>query len=60
MAHAFARSAEVVVPAGPAAVLAILDDARRLGHGMEKPSAMMLGGCIATSSTTGTGTPWGP
>jgi Polyketide cyclase / dehydrase and lipid transport len=46
MAYAFSKSAETVVPAAPAAVFAILDDPRRLGRHMEKPSAMMLGGSM--------------
>jgi len=46
MTYAFSKSSEIVVPAAPVAVFAILDDARRLGRHMEKPSAMMLGGSM--------------
>lgn len=46
MAYAFSKSVEEVVPAVPEVVFAILDDPRRLGRHMEKPSAMMLGGSM--------------
>lgn len=46
MAYAFSRADEAVVPATPEAVFAILDDPRRLGRHMAKPSAMMLGGSM--------------
>lgn len=48
MAYAFSRADEAAVPATPEAVFAILDDPRRLGRHMEKPSAMMLGGSMRT------------
>lgn len=49
MACAFTKAAEAVVPADPTAVFTILDDPRRLGRHMEKPSAIMLGGSMRTT-----------
>lgn len=46
LAYPFSKSAETVVVAEPATILAILDDPRRLGRHMEKPSVMMLGGSM--------------
>lgn len=46
MAYAFRRAVEALVPAAPGAVFAVLDDPRRLGRHMEKPSMMMLGGSM--------------
>jgi hypothetical protein len=44
MIYPFSKAAEASVLAAPMAVFAVLDDPRRLGRHMEKPSAMMLGG----------------
>lgn len=46
MTYAFSKSAESFMAAEPRAVFEILDDPRRLGRHMEKPSAMMLGGSM--------------
>lgn len=46
MTYAFSKSAKSFVAAEPSAVFEILDDPRRLGRHMEKPSAMMLGGSM--------------
>ncbi|MCZ0964496.1 SRPBCC family protein [Paracoccus benzoatiresistens] len=46
MAYVFSKAVEAVVPAAPEDVFAVLDDPRRLGRHMERPSMMMLGGSM--------------
>lgn len=48
MPYAFSRRSETLVSFQPAAVFDVLDDHRRLGRHMGKPSVMMLGGSMHT------------